>query len=526
MKTIGIGKGRLWKTVHLTIIATILMCMVPVPSAAQQSSAETLKDCHEKIAEKYWQQKEKIINDKTSLKKEIAELRRKSENLEWYIERLKEHEKDMEKKIQEYEKRIEVIEREIETLKSIIDFLPGFEFPTSLGDLVKQLAELPGALVGKLEKTRYDMKIVALEGEKRDLEKWKKHYERRLQDTRERILKNEMELMIIKRQLEEKETKLESLQEELQNLEDWFDKAWKDCYRKFGLSPTPRKMEPGVTLPSWEGPKHPPIHIPKKLDLDLIIRMMTMYGKFTADWISPIVETERHKELFFELLHHKKVYNENIQRVPGWVKDLIDRKMVCFIKMDDTSTLILKIVSDENHRITEIDEMKEEEIADFNPSAEIHTDEKTVRDLMESDDPAIALKLAIEHGKVTIRGRDIGSQIKYGVATFFGRIVTKFTPSPYDVKQREKKEILFQGQEGILKRSALGYRVVEIKGQAYNLVVIDDKGVQKGHTTTGIQRLIEADPKGLSPYTGVIAGLRKASGKNSSLHKKGEEVIR
>jgi len=227
----------------------------------------------------------------------------------------------------------------------------------------------------------------------------------------------------------------------------------------------------------------------------------------------------------------EKEYNPAIEKgeVPDWIKNLIEKKFIIIIKMLDGSTLILKVVSDESGKIIEIKEISEEEIAEFNPNAEVHTDEPTVRSIMESDKPEYAFKNALEQGKIIIKGRDMGSQIKYRAATFFGRIIAKFIPSPYDVKQGEEKIIEFKGMKVKLWRSVAGYRMIkgideerwsdEIAGWAPSphrepipwktYLVMDENGVVKGYTTHGIQKLLAVNPEGLSPDAGIIAGWKE-----------------
>ncbi len=226
-----------------------------------------------------------------------------------------------------------------------------------------------------------------------------------------------------------------------------------------------------------------------------------------------------------------EIYNAAVDRkeIPSWIKNLIDRKMIAYIRMKDGSTSILKVVSDESGKIVEIKEISEEEIAEFNPNAEVHADEPTVRSIMESDKPEIALKNALEQGRIIIKGRDMGSQIKYGAATFFGRIIAKFISSPYDVKQGEEKIIEFKGMKVKLWRSVAGYRMIkgideerwseEIAGWATSphrekvprktYLVMDENGVVKGYTTHNIQKLLAANPEGLSPDAGIIAGWKE-----------------
>lgn len=223
-----------------------------------------------------------------------------------------------------------------------------------------------------------------------------------------------------------------------------------------------------------------------------------------------------------------EIYNAAVDKkeIPRWIKNLINRKMIAYIRMKDRSTSILKVMSDENGKIVEIEEIGEEEIAEFNPNAEVHTDEQTVRSIMESDKPEYAFKNALEQGKIVIKGRDVGSKIKYGAATFFGRIIAKFIPSPYDVKQGEEKIIEFKGMKVKLWRSVAGYRTIkgideeqwseEIAGWATSphrepvpektYLVIDENGVVKGYTTHNIQKLLAVNPEGLSPDAGIIAG--------------------
>jgi len=198
-------------------------------------------------------------------------------------------------------------------------------------------------------------------------------------------------------------------------------------------------------------------------------------------------------------------YNPEAEKgkIPRWITDMIERKMVAFIKMDDGSTLIMKIVTDERYKVTEIDTIEKDKITEFNPAAEIYTDERTVKNVINSGNREVALKYAIVEGKITIKGHDIGSQIRYGFANFFGRISAKFMSSPFDVKRGEIKDILCQGKKAILKRNILGHLV--IYRERLPPLIINRMGVVTGYTTPGIQKLIEANPEGLSQGAGIIS---------------------
>ena len=192
---------------------------------------------------------------------------------------------------------------------------------------------------------------------------------------------------------------------------------------------------------------------------------------------------------------------------PDWAKDILDGRIVAHITMSDGSILTLKMVLEKGN-LKEIDQINEDEVKSFNPSAKIYADGKAVVDIIQSDNPAIALKLAFEQGEISIKGVDIGSKVKYGFAGISGRIGAKFVESPYNIKQGKVKEITFEGQKATLKRSSLGYRVVEVGGEALAMI-IDERGVVRGGTTWGIQKLIEEDPTGLSPNAGIIGGAMK-----------------
>jgi len=185
------------------------------------------------------------------------------------------------------------------------------------------------------------------------------------------------------------------------------------------------------------------------------------------------------------------------------VEDLLER-VVLYIKMRDGSTLKYKVELESGY-LKDVEEVSEEELKSYNPSLRVYTDDVTVVDILQSDNPSICLKYAFERGDIRIEGTDLGSNIKLGIEKFFGRIGAKFIESPYDIKPGEAKKITFRGENVILKRNPLGYIVVE-RGSGVPLV-IDERGVVIGYTTEGIQKLIEADPAGLSPNAGILGGV-------------------
>ena len=104
---------------------------------------------------------------------------------------------------------------------------------------------------------------------------------------------------------------------------------------------------------------------------------------------------------------------------------ILDGIMVAHIKMSDGSTLTFKMVFEKGN-LKEIDEINQEEAANFKPSAEIYTSGSTMMDIIQSDNPTMAFKDSFEHGDINIKGVGAGNKIKYGFAVFRGRIVAKF----------------------------------------------------------------------------------------------------
>ena len=209
-------------------------------------------------------------------------------------------------------------------------------------------------------------------------------------------------------------------------------------------------------------------------------------------FLTPIAQAQTIEEFSFEDIKTfiEQQYNPNVDKLPVFIRNFFgNERMNVYI-----DGIVAGLVSKDGRII----EVKEGEIS--NPTVKVFVKKSTAGSIMHSDDPATAFQIALKYGEIRVEGVGVINWVKYSMANAFGRIATKFTKPPYDVRRGEEKKVIYHGREAILKGSHLGYRTIYQEGVVF---VINSYGLKVGYTTPEIQKLIETNPEELSPYTGI-----------------------
>lgn len=82
-----------------------------------------------------------------------------------------------------------------------------------------------------------------------------------------------------------------------------------------------------------------------------------------------------------------------------------------------------------------------------------------------------------------------------------------FKPSPFDVKQGERKEIMYRGEKATLKLNPKNLRIVGFPDKE-EVIVVDKYGGEIGYSTKNIQKLVSRE---LSPSAGIYAGMAEVT---------------
>lgn len=127
-------------------------------------------------------------------------------------------------------------------------------------------------------------------------------------------------------------------------------------------------------------------------------------------------------DLFSEMDLMVNEYNLNADSVPGPLKSLLGNEdILAAIDMNNGSTLALKIVT-EDMFVTEFVAVDQDE-SDFTPSIIINTNEKTVRELLGSDDPVSDFLEAYDSGNIEIEAVSIVNKVTLSV----GNVILKLS---------------------------------------------------------------------------------------------------
>ncbi|MDI6810123.1 MAG: hypothetical protein QMD80_00325 [archaeon] len=115
-------------------------------------------------------------------------------------------------------------------------------------------------------------------------------------------------------------------------------------------------------------------------------------------------------DLFEEIKPLVDIYNQNVDRIP-FIKSFIgDERIHAEISLDDGTVLILGIITNKDAKIISFERG---EISD--PTIKAYTTEKTVRTIMNSEDPVSAFQDALDNEEITIKGVGLCNKIKVGV---------------------------------------------------------------------------------------------------------------
>lgn len=129
-----------------------------------------------------------------------------------------------------------------------------------------------------------------------------------------------------------------------------------------------------------------------------------------------VTETQEHSEdeLYSQLKSNISVYNQHTEMIPGFVKPLVgNEKILVVIEKNNNDTLLIKAVT-ENAEITRFDKIENE--SQVNPTVKVTTNEKTVRNLIYSDNPVETFKQLRDEGELDIEPVGVTKKAVFWVA--------------------------------------------------------------------------------------------------------------
>jgi hypothetical protein len=117
----------------------------------------------------------------------------------------------------------------------------------------------------------------------------------------------------------------------------------------------------------------------------------------------------------------KDQYNSNFEKVPGVVKSLLGTERInAYIALGDGTELKLSA-------ITEKGMIKELNFGELeNATLLIHTSEKTVAEIEQSNDSLLKLKEALDDGSIKYETARLSTRIKFALGSLFIRIASFF----------------------------------------------------------------------------------------------------
>ncbi|RLG39171.1 MAG: hypothetical protein DRN91_00590, partial [Candidatus Alkanophagales archaeon] len=207
--------------------------------------------------------------------------------------------------------------------------------------------------------------------------------------------------------------------------------------------------------------------------------------------LTPIAQAQTIEEFSFEdiKMFIEQQYNPNVDKLPGFIRNFFgNERMNVYI-----DGIVIGLVSKDGRII----EVKEGEIS--NPTVKVFVKKSTAGSIMHSDDPVTAFQIALKYGEIRVEGVGTVNWVKYSVGNAIIRIAggLGILESPYDVRPRETKEIVYNGEKATLRLEG-NNRVIDFPHKD-KLIFIDKYGNPVGYSTKNIQKL----KHGLPPSAGI-----------------------
>ncbi|MBI3032947.1 hypothetical protein HYY69_05710 [Candidatus Woesearchaeota archaeon] len=155
----------------------------------------------------------------------------------------------------------------------------------------------------------------------------------------------------------------------------------------------------------------------------LVIAVMVLTIKFGPNPTGYVV-FENDVSYFIQdenLAKTKATYNENLDKIPSFIKTIIDNEKVNIV-LDDNNDGLTKLKL----------ETKDDQIISFEkgtfdePSLIIYSDLKTLQEIKESEKIVSAIEEALDNEKIVYESIDWSTKIKTGTAGFFVNVWSWF----------------------------------------------------------------------------------------------------
>ena len=173
-----------------------------------------------------------------------------------------------------------------------------------------------------------------------------------------------------------------------------------------------------------------------------------------------------------------------------------NERMNIYVTLEDGGMLNFCVII----RDAKIAKLKTGEI--INPTIKVYTTEHALRSIMDSSDSRAALQVALKGGDITYEGVGILNKGKFFVPKLASKAYGLLEPSPFEIKEGESKAIEYEGKQATLNLNPKNVRYVEFQDEN-EIIIIDKYGCEKGYTTKNNLKLMQADPKELTPVAGI-----------------------
>lgn len=142
------------------------------------------------------------------------------------------------------------------------------------------------------------------------------------------------------------------------------------------------------------------------LAFSLLFSTLALAENTTLDEGDPDDTANQESDLFALMESNIEIYNENINSVPSFVKNIVDDKEILFIiSLDDGSEMNVQGSTDENGVFVLFEEV--DDTSGLEDALLIKSDESTAREIMASESPAYTLRMALKEKTVVIENASL-----------------------------------------------------------------------------------------------------------------------
>lgn len=189
--------------------------------------------------------------------------------------------------------------------------------------------------------------------------------------------------------------------------------------------------------------------------------------------------------------------NEKIGMLPADLQKMIDNRRVLVVMAGDKGDPQLSPVGFTFRGSA----LADVEPGVDNPDYRVYATARAVDSLLSAQDPVATFRSALARGDIQIQPSAPGDMALIGGAGFLNKVSLLMSPSPYNLKVGQQKDVTIGGSISTLLRPK--NIILLQKKDSNDATVVNSDGATQGYTTAGTVRVISLSPQDHSMASGV-----------------------